>query len=282
MLQRVYGTAWATQEELDQFLWRREEAKKRDHRRLGAQLDLFSFHDVSPGLRVLAPQGPAHLADARVRHARAAGAARLPGGQHADPGHERLWQQSGHWDLYARQHVPDRVRGPDLQPQADELPRVHVHLPLAPALVSRPAAPLQRVRPAPSQRAVGDASRPDPRPPVHPGRRAPLRPARPADRRDRGAPRRGPRGVRLVRSRAALRVRDQAGQGARRPGPLGACRAAHPGGVRRGRHHLHAQAQGRHVLRAQDRHLHRRRARARVADGDHPGRPRRCCPSGST
>ena len=49
------------QEELDQFLWRREEAKKRDHRKLGVQLDLFSFHDVSPGCRVLAPQGPADL-----------------------------------------------------------------------------------------------------------------------------------------------------------------------------------------------------------------------------
>ena len=41
MLQRVYGTAWATQEELDAYLWRRAEAKKRDHRRLGVQLDLF-------------------------------------------------------------------------------------------------------------------------------------------------------------------------------------------------------------------------------------------------
>ena len=67
MLQRIYGTVWATQEELDQYLWRREEAKKRDHRRLGVQLDLFSFHDVSPGLGVLAPQGPADLAHARRR-----------------------------------------------------------------------------------------------------------------------------------------------------------------------------------------------------------------------
>jgi threonyl-tRNA synthetase len=42
MLQRIYGTVWSSQEELDQFLWRRAEAKKRDHRRLGLQLDLFS------------------------------------------------------------------------------------------------------------------------------------------------------------------------------------------------------------------------------------------------
>src|SRR5437879_9868502 len=57
MLQRIYGTAWPTQEQLDQFLWRREEARKRDHRRLGVQLDLFSFHDVSPGSAFWHPRG---------------------------------------------------------------------------------------------------------------------------------------------------------------------------------------------------------------------------------
>ena len=41
MLQRIYGTVWRDQEELDQFLWRRAEARKRDHRRLGVQMDLF-------------------------------------------------------------------------------------------------------------------------------------------------------------------------------------------------------------------------------------------------
>ncbi len=57
MLQRVYGTAWASQEDLDAYLWRREEAKKRDHRRLGVQLDLFSFHDVAPGSAFWHPKG---------------------------------------------------------------------------------------------------------------------------------------------------------------------------------------------------------------------------------
>ena len=57
MLQRIYGTVWPTQEELDLFLVRREEAKKRDHRRLGVQLDLFSFHDVSPGSAFWHPKG---------------------------------------------------------------------------------------------------------------------------------------------------------------------------------------------------------------------------------
>ena len=141
---------------------------------------------------------------------------------------------------------------------------------------------LSRVRPAPSQRAVRDAVRADARPPVRPGRRAHLRPAGPARRRDRGAARRGPRGLRLVRPRAALHLRDAAGQGARRPGAVGAGRGADPGGARPRPASTTGQAEGRHVLRAQDRHLDRRRARPRVADGHDPGRPRRCCPSGST
>ena len=162
---------------------------------------------------------------------------RLPGGQHADPRVGAAVAPVGSLGPVQGQHVHRRVREPAVQPQADELPGIDVHLPLAPALVPRPAAALQRVRPAPPQRALGHAQRPDPRPPVHPGRRAPVRPPGPAAGRDPGAPRRGARGVRLVRPRAALRVRDQAGQGARRSGAVGARRAAHPRGVRRGRHH---------------------------------------------
>lgn len=58
MLQRIYGTAWETSEELEQYLWRLEEAKKRDHRRLGKELDLFSFSEaVGPGLMLWHPNG---------------------------------------------------------------------------------------------------------------------------------------------------------------------------------------------------------------------------------
>ena len=185
MLQRVYGTVWPTQEELDQFLWRREEAKKRDHRRLGRPARPVQLPRRQPRVGVLAPQGPAHLADAGGGHARAPGAARLPGGQHPDPRQREAVAAVGPLGPLPRQHVPDRVGGPDVQPQADELPGEHVHLPLAPALLPRPAAALQRVRPAPSQRALRDAQRADPRPPVHPGRRAHLRPAGPAEGRDR-------------------------------------------------------------------------------------------------
>jgi threonyl-tRNA synthetase len=57
MLQRIYGTAFARQEELDRFLWVREEAKRRDHRRLGPELGLFFFAEESPGFPVWLPRG---------------------------------------------------------------------------------------------------------------------------------------------------------------------------------------------------------------------------------
>ena len=51
MLQRIYGTAWKTREELDDYLNRREEAKRRDHRKLGKELDLFSINEeIGTGL----------------------------------------------------------------------------------------------------------------------------------------------------------------------------------------------------------------------------------------
>ena len=58
MLTRIYGTAFYTQEELDKYLWQMEEAKKRDHRRLGKELDLFSFSDmVGSGMPLYSPKG---------------------------------------------------------------------------------------------------------------------------------------------------------------------------------------------------------------------------------
>src|SRR5262245_22228637 len=57
MLQRIYGTAWASQKDLDAYLKRVEEAKQRDHRKLGAQLDLFSLHPIAPGSPFFHPKG---------------------------------------------------------------------------------------------------------------------------------------------------------------------------------------------------------------------------------
>ena len=100
MLQRVYGTVWPNQEELDAYLWRREEARKRDHRRLGVQLDLFSFHDVSPGSAFWHPKGQViwRTLETAMRELQT----RRGYLEVATPmvASERLWRQSGHWDLY--------------------------------------------------------------------------------------------------------------------------------------------------------------------------------------
>ena len=57
MLQRIYGTAWPSKKELDEYLKQIEEAEKRDHRKLGKQLDLFHFQEESPGMPFWHPQG---------------------------------------------------------------------------------------------------------------------------------------------------------------------------------------------------------------------------------
>ncbi len=116
MLQRVYGTVWATQEELDRYLWRREEAKKRDHRRLGIQLDLFSFHDVSPGSAFWHPKG--QLLWRTLEGAMRELQDRYGYQEISTPilVNHRLWEQSGHWD-----HYRDNMFVLDIEEQAYSL-----------------------------------------------------------------------------------------------------------------------------------------------------------------
>jgi threonyl-tRNA synthetase len=100
MLQRIYGTVWTTQEELDQHLWRRAEAKKRDHRRLGRELDLYSFHTESPGSAFWHPKGQRiwRTLEGAMRELQ-----ERRGYQEISTPivvSQRLWEQSGHWDLY--------------------------------------------------------------------------------------------------------------------------------------------------------------------------------------
>ncbi|HTC85938.1 MAG TPA: threonine--tRNA ligase [Candidatus Acidoferrum sp.] len=104
MLQRIYGTVWPTQDELDKYLWRRSEAKKRDHRRLGVQLDLFSFHDVSPGAAFWHPKG--WTLYRTLENAMRELQARRGYQEIYTPPLvlKKLWEQSGHWDLY-REHM---------------------------------------------------------------------------------------------------------------------------------------------------------------------------------
>lgn len=100
MLQRVYGTVWRNKKELDDYLYRLEEAKKRDHRLIGKQMDLFSFHEEGPGFAFLHPKGM------RIWN----GIIDFWRDVHRRYGYEEvktpimlnesLWHKSGHWDNY--------------------------------------------------------------------------------------------------------------------------------------------------------------------------------------
>jgi threonyl-tRNA synthetase len=101
MLQRIYGTVWETQAELDLYLERRAEAKKRDHRKLGVALDLYSFHDVAPGSAFWHPKGQRiwrtlETAMRQLQERRGYDEVSTP-----ILVHEKLWHQSGHLPLYA-------------------------------------------------------------------------------------------------------------------------------------------------------------------------------------
>jgi len=100
MLQRVYGTAWASKEDLADYLHRLEEAEKRDHRRLGKQLELFHLQDEAPGMVFWHPKGWV-IWQAVEQYMRA---------KFVEYGYQEvktptvmdrsLWEKSGHWDNY--------------------------------------------------------------------------------------------------------------------------------------------------------------------------------------
>ena len=100
MLQRIYGTAWATKEEQDAYLHMLEEAEKRDHRKLGKQLDLFHFQDEAPGLIFWHPKGWTiwqQIEQYMRRVYQDNGYQEVKGPQILD---RSLWEKSGHWDNY--------------------------------------------------------------------------------------------------------------------------------------------------------------------------------------
>ncbi len=100
MLQRIYGTAFAKKSDLDDYLFRLEEAKKRDHRKLGKELDLFDIYEEGPGFPFFMPKGMVlrNLLENYWRE------------EHQARGYqeiktpiilsEELWHRSGHWDHY--------------------------------------------------------------------------------------------------------------------------------------------------------------------------------------
>ncbi|MBK1644830.1 threonine--tRNA ligase [Thiocapsa imhoffii] len=101
MLQRIYGTAWRDQKELAAYLHRLEEAERRDHRKLGKQLDLFHFQDEAPGMAFWHAKGRViyRLAESYMREKLDQyGYEEVETPQVID---RSLWERSGHWDKFA-------------------------------------------------------------------------------------------------------------------------------------------------------------------------------------
>ncbi len=100
MLQRIYATAFFTKEDLDHYLFVRAEAEKRDHRKLGKQLDLFSFHEEGPGFPFFHPKGMIlrnKLMDYERELFKEFGYVEIMTPVILS---KKLWLQSGHWDHY--------------------------------------------------------------------------------------------------------------------------------------------------------------------------------------
>ncbi|HXF16100.1 MAG TPA: threonine--tRNA ligase, partial [Burkholderiales bacterium] len=100
MLQRIYGTAWAKKEDLDAYLFRLEEAEKRDHRKLGKQLDLFHTQEEAPGMVFWHPKGWAIWQQVEQYMRRTLshhGYQEVRTPQIMD---RSLWERSGHWENY--------------------------------------------------------------------------------------------------------------------------------------------------------------------------------------
>jgi threonyl-tRNA synthetase len=103
-LQRIYGTAWATEEELAAYLHQLEEAERRDHRKLGREMDLFHFQEEGPGVVFWHPKGWElfqNLINYVRRRQNAAGYREVNAPQILD---KSLWETSGHWETF-REHM---------------------------------------------------------------------------------------------------------------------------------------------------------------------------------
>ena len=288
-LQRIYGTAWESQEALEAHLHQIAEAERRDHRRLGAELDLFSFPDeIGSGLAVFHPKGGVirkELEDySRRRHEEAG--YEFVNTPHITKG--QLFETSGHLAWYAEGMYPPmhldaelnadgtvRKPGQDYYLKPMNCPmhnlifrsrgRSYRELPLR-LFEFGTRLPL---------REVGRGPRADPRPRLHPGRRAHLlhpradagRDPLPAAVRARPAARLRPGRVlpRAVHPRPGEVDRQRRGLGAGHRRAARGRRGVGPGaGARPGR---------RRVLRAEDQRAGQGRHRPHLAALDDPGRP---------
>ncbi|HTW74734.1 MAG TPA: threonine--tRNA ligase [Steroidobacteraceae bacterium] len=109
MLQRIYGTAWADQKQLDEYLHRLEEAERRDHRRIGRELDLFHMQEEAPGAVFWHPRGwqvfQTLIGYMRAKQ-QAAGFQEVNGPELMD---RSLWEASGHWQQFGENMFTTRT-----------------------------------------------------------------------------------------------------------------------------------------------------------------------------
>ena len=191
-LTRIYGTAFYSQADLDAYLERLEEARRRDHRRLGPQLDLFHLSEHSPGSPFWHPKGMViwnELEDLRRRENRRRGYLEVKTPLLYD---EETYVTSGHFENYEEnifwvQSHDESDRRFALKPM--NCPGHMLLFGSPPAQLQRPAAALRRVVDPAPRREGRHAARPAARQARHPGRRAHLLPRRPDRGRDLRLPR---------------------------------------------------------------------------------------------
>ena len=212
MLSRIYGTAWLNKKQLAEHLVRLEEAAKRDHRKIGREMDLFHLQAEAHGSVFWHPNGFIiwrQLEAYMRRKLDAAGYVEIKTPQLMDA---RQWEKSGHWGKYRENMfvVPDEIpnteeEGPVISGEGDWMALKPMNCP-AHVLVfkqgitsyKRAADPPRRVRLLPPQRAARRAARHHAGAPVHPGRRPYLLP--------RGPDRRGGAGASATCSTASTRT----------------------------------------------------------------------------
>ncbi|VTM10311.1 threonyl-tRNA ligase [Pseudomonas aeruginosa] len=171
-LQRIYGTAWADKKQLAAYIQRIEEAEKRDHRRIGKQLDLFHLQEEAPGMVFWHPNGWSvyQVLEQYMRKVqRDHGYVEVRTPQVVD---RILWERSGHWSNYAENMFTTASESRDYAVKPMNCP-CHVQI-FNQGLKSYRDLPLRlgRVRRLPPQRAVRRAARDHARTRLHPGRRA--------------------------------------------------------------------------------------------------------------
>ncbi len=146
MLQRVYGTAWLNEKDLNAYLHQLEEAEKRDHRKLGKQLDLFHMQEEAPGLVFWHPKGWSiwQVVEQHMRRVyRESGYQEVRCPQILD---KSLWEKTGHWQNYRDNMFTTESENARIRAETDELPGPRARLQPRTAQLSRTADPLRRIR----------------------------------------------------------------------------------------------------------------------------------------